>query len=93
MEKKVLRFPENAEKMSVFALFYCRFLHFGPAEPYFRAGRPIKTNIPLYYLTHENPYQHSCWGKSSTFDESPCRFFKREMQHVRKPLRFFHQNR
>ena len=32
-----------------------------PAEPYCRTGRPLGTNIPLYYVTYESPYQHSCW--------------------------------
>ena len=29
------------------------------AEPYFRTRSQIGTNIPLYYLTHENPYQQA----------------------------------
>ena len=33
-------------------------------EPYFRAGSPIGANIPLYYLTYENPYQQGCRGKN-----------------------------
>ena len=36
-----------------------------PADPYFRTGRQMRSNMPLYHLTYENPYQHSCWGKKT----------------------------
>ena len=41
---------------------------FGPRNhggTLFRAGRQLGSNMPLYYLVHEGPYQQSCWGNIS----------------------------
>ena len=38
-----------------------------PAEPYFWPPSLIGTNTLTFYLAHENPYQHSCWGKNGIF--------------------------
>ena len=44
----------------VFSIFHSR----NPRGTLFRAGSPMGSNTPLYYLVHENPYQRSCWGKN-----------------------------
>ena len=42
----------------------CFFDTRNPRGTLFRAGSPMGSNTPVYYLVHENPYQRSCWGKT-----------------------------
>ena len=56
----------------------CFFDTRNPHGTLFRAGSPMGTNTPVYYLVHENPYQRSCWGKKQFPElyEVPGRFKK-----------------
>ena len=44
--------------LGVFSIFDSR----NPRGTYFPPASLRPTRTPTYYLDHENPYQHSCWG-------------------------------
>ena len=78
-EKTIMFYVKNCKNDALLMVNLQRECFFDPRNPrgtLFRAGSLFATNTPLYYLVHENPYQHSCWGKTwkneiSRFSKNP----------------------
>ena len=65
-EKNIMFYMKNCKNDALLVKNLQRECFFDTRNPrgtLFRAGSLMGSNTPLYYLAHENPYQHSCWGK------------------------------